>query len=692
MKSKAYTIETFSGNVCFGQISVKHILLTLAGLLLLGQTRSQACVQNWFYPADYLLPRIWDSSCSENQPDRQDLLSADWKKITRSPGVTKEAIEDYLNLAKQCEITRKRYNSRWYYPSAEDGVSMTLEEIRDRSIAKARQGGPLAQRYALQAIRAMTSLQDYLRMDAFWNEIQMEGGVVRDMCLGYVARAWFELGREEKALELYRARGDLNSLLFCYRRMGREVGKLDLVEDIVGHFPNHSAIPKMLQDWFVWSILIDNSSEENYRDRLSKQVMNRVEADRLCRICEVALSHPQCENPAMWHYVKALALDLNGRPKASVTELKAAAASAGTGFIHDSIRLMSIYLDAKTSAFNASYENRLLRDLQWLDAKIVSNLTEEVKRQTIEEDWRLRFNVSYYYWNDMLKKILLGEICPRMIDAGKPVLAIRLANMADNRLIGYVGAAQTCDNGQTQIVSLQEYRHSTVNFNWLDYSNGLFDLLDTKVAVEDIENYVESLDKPRTALELFLDERGYTEKAYFLDIAGTKCLRDMRYSDAARILDRVPSAYQYRLNTAEYMNRDPFLGYKKLLKVQLPNYKLSFAQQMADCERIMAGNYGPDEKGQAMIKYGVGLKSSFTYAWPLTGYAWSFDDSDDKWNNRKYLGDRFVRDGLTMIRDKEVKAQELLRLQLRLEIVKNYRGTDACKYVLRHCDEYRDWK
>ena len=190
----------------------------------------------------------------------------------------------------------------------------------------------------------------------------------------------------------------------------------------------------------------------------------------------------------------------------------------------------------------------------------------------------------------------------------------------------------------------------------MDYSNGLFDLLYSKVAVEDIEAYLESLDRPGTELEQFLDERGYTEKAYFLDIAGTKCLRDMRYADAVRILDRVPSAYQYRLNTAQYMDRDPFLGYKKLMKVQLPNYKLSFAKQMAECERILTGNYGPDEKGQAMIQYGVGLKASFTYAWPLTCYSWSSEGHDDKWMRQKNLGEMFVRDGLEMIRDKEVKA------------------------------------
>ncbi|MGN0191128.1 MAG: hypothetical protein ACI39U_05675 [Candidatus Cryptobacteroides sp.] len=688
MKSKAYI-----NSGCRGHLRPSRFCLGLLGLLFICQPQVHACGPYWFYPADYFLLRIWNPSSGTDSPDKPDLLSEDWQKVLESPGLAPCEIEAYLSLARQCEIAREHYNSRWYYPSGEDGVSMTLEDIRDRSIAQARAGGPLSQRYALQAIRAMTSLRDYVRMYSFWSEMGkgIGEGVVGDMCLGYVARAYFELGYIDTALQIYRERGDLGSLLFCYKRMGKDVGRLDLVEDIVRYYPNHREIPKMMQDWFFWHTS-HNCSCETYGARMGKQVVNLVDADRVCRISELALSNPVCENPALWHYLKALALDFSGRPKAASLEVQAASVAPGTEFIRESIRVLSIYLDAKNSAYNAAYLNRLLRDLQWLDAKIVGNLTEEIRKKTIKENWYLRSNTSYYYWNDMLKKILLGEVCPRMIDRGMPVLAIRLANMADNRLLNCVDAAQVWDNGHTAVLTMSQYRLSTVYFNDFDYSNGLFNLLDEKVGDVDIVAYVESLDKPRTALEMFLDERGYTEKSYFLDVAGTKCLRDMRYSDAVRILERVPSAYQYRLNTARYMNQDPFLNYRQVQGYQFPNYKLSFARQMEECERIMSGNSGPDEKGQAKIRYGVGLKSSFSSAWTLTGYSTGEAAGDCKSLNNICLGKVFIHEGLAMIRSREVKAQELLRLQLRLEVVRNYQGTSACRYVLRHCDEYRDWR
>ena len=39
-----------------------------------------------------------------------------------------------------------------------------------------------------------------------------------------------------------------------------------------------------------------------------------------------------------------------------------------------------------------------------------------------------------------------------------------------------------------------------------------------------------------------------------------------------------------------------------------------------------------------------------------------------------------------------INLAELLNLQLRLEVVKNYKGTLASRDILRHCDEYSDYR
>ena len=56
------------------------------------------------------------------------------------------------------------------------------------------------------------------------------------------------------------------------------------------------------------------------------------------------------------------------------------------------------------------------------------------------------------------------------------------------------------------------------------------------------------------------------------------------------------------------------------------------------------------------------------------------------------LGDVMIQEGLEMIEDKETKAQMLLFLDRRLEVVQNYRETMAASWILCCCDEYKDYR
>ena len=56
------------------------------------------------------------------------------------------------------------------------------------------------------------------------------------------------------------------------------------------------------------------------------------------------------------------------------------------------------------------------------------------------------------------------------------------------------------------------------------------DWLTGSTAPQSIEQYVAALDRPADALESFLDARGYTDRAYFLDVAGTRYIRDRQYA------------------------------------------------------------------------------------------------------------------------------------------------------------------
>ena len=721
----------------------KYIVSVL--ILKLSVVKAVACGPFWWSPADYMMPRIFnadDRSCDAADSDalfldwlaltgRRDIRLGDIKavvddwsigEVRRIAGATalsnsfakwiraenRRDVVDYLVLAKECEQIRDMGNSRWYYPSKGDEVQLTLEEIRDQCISKSAEGGQLAPRYVLQALRAMSTLLEFRTMLTFWRGVSalIPYGPIKTMCEGYAARSEFEFGDKSLALKLYAARGDFSSVEFCLKRMGKRSAGTDALELAARYSPDANYAAERLQRWFTDHVMYEHS-RSNWAERMSEHRISRKDADMMCRLCDIALASGRCrKNPAMWLYCKALTLDFNGRCMDARRVGRQAEAAVGTEFIKNSIRVLNFYLDAKTSAYDSAYEARLLRDLRWMDKMIAENLTDEIRRKTEEEPWHLIDNTSYYYWNDMLKKVLLGEVCPRMLANGKGVLAIRLANMADNRFVSLCEGAfahkkrkttvhpwDYCYPGSSFFTHRRESDYKM--FNIRDYCNGLFHLIDHDVKVSDILKYADSVGKAPDALSSFLDARGYTNRAYFLDVAGTRMIQERKYSQAVKILEQIPSSYQNCLNTMPFMDRDPFETALNIKCGIYPDYKLNFAKRMAEYERIVRGDYGPDEKGVAKIYLGVGTKSSVTFAWTLTHYLkkWYESDEDRPEHVRKTirLGDMMIREGLEMIEDKETKAQMLLFLGRRLEVVQNYRETLTASRILCCCDEYKDY-
>ena len=111
---------------------------------------------------------------------------------------------DFLILAKNCEWLRNKYLSPWYYPCKKDPVKYPLNDVAEVAREKAK-GYYYGDRYALQATRAMTTLQQYEEIISFWNEIEkrIPEGLMRQMTLSYVAGAYVHLNNIEQAKDYY---------------------------------------------------------------------------------------------------------------------------------------------------------------------------------------------------------------------------------------------------------------------------------------------------------------------------------------------------------------------------------------------------------------------------------------------------------------------------------------------------------
>lgn len=600
-----------------------------------------------------------------------------------------EEAADFLLLAKQCEAVREKMNDPWYYPTKKQPEKQSLSGIIDKAIKHPE--GRFADRYVLQALRAMFSLHRFDDCINYWNDRKsvMSDNVIRRLALRYVAGAYYNIGEVERAKKLYGEAQDVESLLFCAGK-----GKTDSWDALYEYMPDAPALRAS-----VGKAMVDAESYVTNVGQNQFRVVNEGVVSNLQEIRDFSLriaAEGRVRDPGLWYYNAAFANHLLGRNKEAARFATLAGKSAGNDYVKESARVLKIYLDA-LGPYNTSYENRMLSHVQWLERKVVEHIDEAREETALYGIYYTKINYSYFYWNDMLRKVVHAGIVPTLEKAGRRTAAIAYSNMADNLIFNLVNQIDTSWTGH-RMVTLEEYR--TGCFNSLDYSNQTFGLLD-RMPVEDIVKYVESLERPRTDQERYLNSKGYNNVAYFQEIIGTRMIRQMRYAEAERWLSKVPSSFQNQLNTYRegYFRIDPFVPERTLVR-DIPDYKFKFAHEMASLEKMINNTKDPGRKALLMTRFATGIKNSVGHCWALSFYGLSCSDTDtgngptlfssaqDKGFARAY---ELYRQALSLSKDKETTAQINLILGNYRTIVEKYNTTRTAAYIRGHCDTYCDY-
>ena len=522
-------------------------------------------------------------------------------------------IYDFLILAKSCEAARDMVYDPWYYPRKNDGTYTSLLDIEE--LAKEYKGCRLKDRYALQAVRAMFSAGRFQECVDYWNEMEasLPDGLIKEMTRGYLVGAYFQVGKIDEALTYFTNIGDVNSIIFCLKKQGKLTDGVAELECIAKYAPDSERILEILQR--VVSIYEPwGGDDDDYKHRMTTGYYYLEDNEPFSRLYNLSVEMAKRKslvNKAVWCYTAAFLADLQAKPYDAWRYINMASQCPASDYLSGSIRVLKMYLDAKVSTYDSAYEARLYKDLQWLDNKIKDNITDQVKEYTSEyHAYRMRINTSYYYWNDMLRRILLAEVCPRMLDRGNPVRALQLANMADNRLLALVDDVEG--------TSLKDYRLNG-DYNCIDYRSIFFTMMYNDVSANDLISYVNRTKSAKSGFDTFLNSRGYIDADYFYDLIGTRYLKELKYDSAVKYLSKVSSAYQSRLNTEEYMNRDPFCMERGNLR-DTADYKLTFAKEMARLEKSISSTTDVAQKSMDLIRYGTGIRNSIGYSWVLTGY------------------------------------------------------------------------
>ena len=602
-----------------------------------------------------------------------------------------------LLIAKQVEYLRAEKQDPWYYPaSPTDGFS-TFEELLADIADEEKQFTFdnescrfYLHRYMLQRIRILFSLGRYDECVALWeNDIMHwnKGDLMRTMIKDYIAGAYVHTGNTERAKQYYFEQGNLLALADLSKIEGN--GYVGLIRCVYDFNPDcvelvAPALQNQLQDLGqFW-----------YSD---KQTVAKCKA--YYDLMQYIIRTHRSKDMSLWYYTAAYLEDMMGNPLKAARTIRIAAqggevsnfanSSAPTPSYHatltESIRLMRIYLDAKTRPYNAAYEQQLLTDLRWIDGLIKTDTNRLSKKW--EEDysvWQIRYNRSqdsdhqyFCYPYTMLRKTVLSEVAPRMKKAGKQSLSIALTNYADNMLIGMMEPEQ-------------QYC----------FSNDFFMAMDTIYAAE-VERYVRCALQPQTAMERFLAEGSYIDHDYLYDIVGTLYLRESNYKKAMEVLSQVSPAYQQRLHTRYYLLRDPFALETQLDYDNVEDRKYNFAREMYVLEQTFSNPHiDPNRRANAMLSYAIGMRNSYFNAWAFTQYEQGYGDFTEysyswKTKERKDLIEaeysRLYHKAFSLFTNDEFEAAAHLQIRSNYIIVTRYPNTAAAEFIRQHCDTYADY-
>lgn len=710
--------------------SLKYFAISL--IIALCNINTYACVGDWYSPQWYFLYRVdidgdtrHSTDCELNCREWQKLTSteiptedimyvvyrmplAEFEKAYNNPNqnfsnkflewISKKdrQIMDLLRVAKNTEFIRSIMASKWYYPTMRTGAPMTLEEVAE--IALANKEPRLRDRYLLQATRALFALGRYEECIALWNaeaKLLPAENLMRGLIHDYIAGAESNLNRHKNAVVEFAKRGDYHSVVYSAKLAGYNNNPIDNLEIVCQYEPNSSQIPSVLQN-YVRKLEPDGSIYDNDEFKITPEVR------QLYALCKRMGQNDKCKVPAMWNYTAAFIADLMGDSKEALRLLTLAENSASTPFLDESIAVFRIYMDAKTLPYNDNYERKLFEQLRWLDDKIANNIDDDVRYKTGSTSL-LTSCYSYYYWNDMMRRIVLGEVCPRMLKAGKTNRALQLANMACNRLLNLVDYISNCyfihdeNNDYIKISfkgTMAEYRKSC-DYNAYDFCNHFFEMIDTLEANKAVQ-YIEHLENTGTDFDQFLNERGYTGRDYLHEIAGTKMLRELRYQEARHHLSQVDPSF--RINTNIRYN--PFSVEKKSITPH-PNFKLKFARQMCLLEKIMEHSANPNLKAKAMARYAIGIRNSFYLDWGLTqyyyGWLWGVANPYKDWTEEPLTEKAYskvsqlIGKACQIATDQEVAASIQYQMCNFRTVAKMYPDTPQGRLIKGSCDNLRDY-
>lgn len=599
-----------------------------------------------------------------------------------------------LLLAKRLEQDRAERNSPWYYPAENDPYNISLKGDLQYAVSSAKSYGGyrMADRYALQAVRALFASRRFGECVEFYDSAFADvpaSNLMKRMASRYVAGAMSRMGDTATADTIFALSGDFLS-----------ISRPDAMTFMASLNPD---APQLME--YIRSRADDSTFMAQCVDLAHSLLKdNRVKApgDWVFLMAYDDYTHHNNLPAARRHIAAAL------RSKFSSEELA------------DLARAFRMKLDAQ-----AQDTSSLLRDLKWIETKTRAILADAPE------------------WESRIENIIYQDWIPGLWKAGNFPLAIRLAQYADFLNPPRFFATKP-DNFRrffpinNSTLSLDEMRSSEEAFNVRDYKSLSFQMMESLPAARLIST-VSEMRNPENALLAFLGKNAPKTPDFYYDIIGTIALREENYPLAIQYLSLVGHPYQRTTNIFKggYLASDPFKTYPSRLSVHKSSWddsewvddicaaktsadvpqldaKLTFARRMNSLKKEMKMGATPDIRGKARLEYAIGRRNSLEQCWALTqfyrGGVNQFEPKLDYWEDNvdgySFLYDyiaaggnidtektfeREARAAIDMMTSPDAKAEAEYRLGNLKTVITRYPDSPTANIIKTSCDNWSNW-
>lgn len=579
----------------------------------------------------------------------------------------------FLLLAKELEELRARRQSAWYYPSDKSGFdNNTYERERLLAIIKncnKHRSGPLADRYALQAVRAYMTIGDFKKSIETYDRILAkypDSNLFKRMAMGYIAGCYARLGDHTQADEVFASLGDFASLT-----------RDDKLEYMASRNPESDLFKACL------------NQEIGYGDSAKNM--------RYYRLADMALKSKNIRHRGDWLYLKAyIEKWFNNDKKAALKYANQAMANSfSTPQMRDDARLFKICM--------SPYRDNSVADIKWM-------LQREI---------------------DGIWEVIIPDLLGRK-ELTKALLIANYNNKADSRGYDeeneYDEEEEEYDSYSWASLGFQmllSCKADEVVKYKRELSNPTMEL--TKALRSHIRHDADYLNE--LIGTLYLREGRYEEAVRYLSAVSYEYQEQMNiykqgylaYDPWGYYYERSNNPWNYQSYKSSCPDYEYSIGFDPNVNYSAVRYldnqmdaKLNFAKEMVRLESVMRSDKDSDKRGMATLRHAIGRYNSLNTCWAYTqywlGWVWPYyyeeDGVYDAGNGEMVnyiistplelhgIDEWFEAEGLralAMMSRPETLAEAHLILRNYRTIAAHYPTTSVGRFLATHCDSWADW-